>query len=142
MTTIKSLKIDRVEERVRKDTGETFPVAIIAGISFSESESSTSRFTLREISIPLNGMTMEQAKQYFPKGTQLPGYEIYRKDCDPYEWEAPDGRILSLDYSWDIRRIVEQDAPAHDAAPGKSSMERHVFAGSSKSTNNQPEPAL
>lgn len=85
---------------------------------------------------------MEQAKQYFPKGTQLPGYEIYRKDCDPYEWEAPDGRILSLDYSWDIRRIVEQDAPAHDAAPGKSSMERHVFAGSSKSTNNQPEPAL
>ncbi len=137
MSTIKSLTVDRIEERTRKDTGEMFPVAIIAGISFSESDSGSSRFTLREISIPLNGMSMEQAKQYFPKGTQLHGYEIYQKETDPYEWEAPDGRILSLSYSWDIRKI---DAEATTPAPAKSSIEQHVFAGSSR--KNDLEPAL
>lgn len=139
MSTIKSLTIDRIEEKTRKDTGEKFPVAIIAGISFSQSETGNSRFSLREVSIPLNGMDKETAKAYFPPGSELNGYEIYQKEVDPYEWEAPDGRVLSLNHSWDIRKI-DDTAEATTPVPAKSSIEKHVFAGTSRT--NSLEPAL
>ncbi|MBD3617442.1 MAG: hypothetical protein HUJ22_12810 [Gracilimonas sp.] len=134
------MTVDRIEERTRKDTGEMFPVAIIAGISFSQSENGNSRFSLREVSIPLNGMDKKTAKTYFPPGSVLNGYEIYQKETDPYEWEAPDGRVLSLTHSWDIRK-VDESAEATTPAPAKSSsMEKHVFAGTSR--KNDLEPAL
>ena len=139
MSIIKNLTVDRIEQRTLKGTGESFPFAIVSGISFSKSITGNSRFTLREISIPLNGMSLSQAKQYFPPNSRLEGYEIYKKEVDPYEYETSDGQILSLNYSWDVRKVDPNTESEHNPRSAKSSMERQVF---SDSTENHMEPAL
>lgn len=126
MSSIKNLTIDRIEERTRKDNGDKFPVVMVAGVSFSISESGNSRFTLREVSIPLSGMTMAQAKAYFPPKSKLEGYEIYKKDVEPYEWETPEGETLSLSHSWDIRKIGDE---AEESATEPESTRQRVPEG-------------
>lgn len=146
MSTITNLKVDRIESRTSSKDGSEFPVAIIAGIAYAVSESGNSRFDKREVSIPLSNIDPEEANTPHIKAIlndMIADMEIYRKDVDPYEYEVPGtGEVVMLTHSWDIRRAGEQGAPAHDAAPGKSSMESHVFAGSSRSNNNHLEPAL
>lgn len=117
MSSLKNLTIDRIEERTRKDNGDKFPVVMVAGVSFSISESGNSRFTLREVSIPLSNMSMAQAKEYFPPKSKLEGYEIYQKQVDPYEWETPEGETLTLSHSWDIRKIGEDQAEESASEP-------------------------
>ena len=83
-------------------------------------------------------MSMAQAKEYFPPKSKLEGYVIFKRQVEPYEWESPDGRILSLTHSWDIRK-VDETAEATTPVPAKSSsMEKHVFAGTSRKNNLEP----
>lgn len=146
MPSITNLKVDRIEIRTSSVDGSEFAVAIIAGIAYAVSESGNSRFDKREVSIPLSNIKPKEADTPETKAIlneMIADMEIYRKEVDPYEYEIPgSGEVVMLTHSWDIRRAGKKDAPAHDAAPGKSSMESHVFAGSSKSNNNHLEPAL
>lgn len=127
MSTIKNLTIDRVEERTRKDNGEKFPVIIVAGVSFSVSATSqNARFTLREASIPASGMTLAQAKRYFPAGAEMEGYEIRKIETEPYEWTTPDGEVLSLSHTWDLRKVGDEAESSQPSSQEPQSSRKPV----------------
>ncbi|MGN8224609.1 hypothetical protein [Gracilimonas sp. BCB1] len=141
MSSITNLTIERIESRTNSVDGSEFAVAIVTGIAYAVSESGNSRFDKREVSIPLSNIKPEEANTPKVKtilNEMVADMEIYRKEVDPYEYEVPGtGEVVMLSHSWDIR--------SRDKVKGKenkSSIEDHVFAGSSKSTNNELEPAL
>ncbi|MEX2347704.1 MAG: hypothetical protein WD511_00670 [Balneolaceae bacterium] len=144
MSSITNLKVDRIESRTNSVDGSEFALAIIAGIAYAVSESGNSRFDKREVGIPLSNIKPEEANTPEVKAIlneMILDMEIYRKEVEPYEYEVPGtGEVISLSHSWDIKKAGSRKRINHGEK--KSSIEDHVFAGSSKSTNNELEPAL
>lgn len=141
MSSITNLKVDRIEGRTNSVDGSEFAVAIVAGIAYTVSDNGNSRFEKREISVPISNIKPEEANSPEVKtilNEMVADMEIFRKEVDPYEYEVPGtGEVVMLSHSWDIR--------SRDKVKGeenKSSIEDHVFAGSSKKSNNHLEPAI
>ena len=92
-----TLRVESVEERTATATGEMFPVAIISGVSLNISDKTgASSFTKRRVSLPLNGMTLQDAKDAFPIGSVMPKRFVIQQYTVPkYTWLGPDGEELS-----------------------------------------------
>jgi hypothetical protein len=116
-----TLRIEAVEMRERTDTGDTFPVAIISGISLNMSAKGGASFSKRRVSLPLNGMTQAEAEQAFPAGQTMPKrFAIQQYDVEPYEWTTPDGEIRT-----DTKRytLVDTTAPPVRQSAPQSTVE-------------------
>lgn len=104
-----TLTVEDVMLRERNDGTGEFPVVIIAGISLNLSATGNQSFTKRRVSLPLNGFTVEEAKQAFPKGMKLQGFKIQQYEVDPYEWTTPEGEVRTDNVRY---RLVDLRQPA------------------------------
>ncbi|MFY0683815.1 MAG: hypothetical protein JXR20_04625 [Balneola sp.] len=138
MSNISKLLVDQIKMVDKKDGTGEFPVVLITGITFSVSESGNSSFTKRRVSIPLNNLSsMKEAEEYFTEGTVLEGFELYKKPCEEYEYEAPTGETYLLDYKWAICKAGEQERTAKKVV---RTMDKEIFSTANKKTNNlQPQ---
>ena len=115
-----TLRIEAVEMRQRTDTGDEFPVALISGISLNVTTKGSS-FTKRRVSVPLNGLTREEAEVAFPPGQVMPKrFIIQQYTVEPYEWTTPDGEIRT-----DTKRytLVDTTAPPVEQSAPQSTVE-------------------
>lgn len=104
------LTVSAVEMRNRNDGSGKFPVVIIQGISFQMSESGNQSFSKRKVSLPLNGMELDEAKQLFPVGSTIDGYRIAPYEVEPYEFSDPDtGEVVVATRRY---RLIPLDQPA------------------------------
>lgn len=89
------LTVVDVVERQRKDNGEKFPVALIAGVTLDISATTgNSAIRRRQVSVPLNGFSLSEAEAMFPVGMVMPSqYRIERYEVEPYDWTTPDGEL-------------------------------------------------
>ena len=103
-----TLRVESVEERTHRETGEMFPVAIVSGISLNVGAKGSS-FTKRRVSLPLNGMSLQDAKDSFPIGFVLPKrFAIQQFTVAEYKWEGPNGETLKSNKRY---RLVDTTAP-------------------------------
>lgn len=103
-----TLRIEAIEERTSSTTGEVFPVVLISGISLNVGAKGSS-FTKRRVSLPLNGMTLEEAKGAFTVGSVMDKrFAIQQFTVEPYTWEGPNGETLRSNKRY---RLVDTTAP-------------------------------
>ncbi|XWN36868.1 MAG: hypothetical protein ROO71_13010 [Balneola sp.] len=134
---LSKLLIDSIEEVERKDGSGVMPVIKITGITFSTSESGNSSFTRRTVNVPLNKLNSKaEAEQFFKPGSVLEGFELYKKPCEEYEYEAPTGETYLLNYNWSIRKAGENEPTAKKL----DGLEREVFSGAK--SNGELEPQI
>ena len=138
MSNISKLLVDQIKMVEKKDGTGEFPVVLITGITFSVSESGNSSFSKRKVSIPLNNLSSKkEAEEFFTEGSVLEGLELYKKPCEEYEYEAPSGETYLLNYKWAICKAGEKEPTAKKVV---KPIEREVFSGANKKTNNlQPQ---
>lgn len=119
------LTVSSVEMRTRGDDGTKFPVVIIQGISFSMSESGNQSFSKRKVSLPLNGMELDEAKQLFPAGSVINGYRIAPYEVEPYEFTDPEtGEVVVATKRY---RLIPLDEPQpQETAPEATSTREPV----------------
>lgn len=138
MSNISKLLVDQIDMVERKDGTGKFPVVQITGITFSISESGNSSFTKRKVSIPLNNLSSKaDAEEYFTEGSVLEGFELFKKPCEEYQYEAPTGEMYTLNYKWGIRKAGQGSEPV--AKKQQKPIEREVFSGNGKTNTLQPQ---
>lgn len=89
MSLLNDLSVRSVEVRKNSQTGEEFPVAIVNGTQYHITSGGNRTFVNREVSIPLQGFSLEQAKQKFWPGRELPEFCIVKREVKPYQWTVP-----------------------------------------------------
>jgi len=115
-----SPKIDRIEERTNKTTGELFSAIVLKQLLPIVSVNGNTRFAFVEVSVP----SAESVANLLPAvGMQMPG-SIVRVNTAAYKWTSPSGEELTLSHTYVYRPNGESvreaaSAPEHPtfAAP-------------------------